>query len=136
MKPNLRDANRPWSSRAQQEVPKLRGAITKHLDEPMITSSAAPMMGELLTRLEGFSDPGDAGDLREPPIAGGREPMSQAEATSVLHDACATLRQRLLSGGDDAKTSDNLQAMVEVIDDHLSMKSEVLARAASDPTPG
>lgn len=136
MKTSMENAGAPWPSRAGEEVSSLRGAITAHLDEPMINSSAAPMMGELLTRLEGFSDPRDVADLRPPMTPAGVEPLSQSEAQAMLQHACTALRQRVAGGADDPQTSQNVREMVEVIDDHLSMKGEVLARATSDATPG
>lgn len=135
MATKLDSAAGAWSPRAHDEVSGLRNAITTHLDEPMVNSPAAPMMGELLTRLEGFSNPRDVADLRPPASPDGDEP-SQGEAAAALHDACATLRQRVAGGGDDPQTSGNLQGMVQVVENHLAMKSEVLARSASDATPG
>lgn len=136
MDSTLGKAQRGWSSRAHEEISGLRRAITTHLDEPMVASPAAPMMGELLTRLEGFSNPRDVADLRPPEPPDGDREISRGEAKAALHEACGTLRQRLLAGGDDPQTSGNLQAMVQVIENHLEMKSEVVARSTSDATPG
>ena len=136
MKSKRKNAGKPWPSRAHQEVSGLRKAVTAQLGEPMVNSPAAPMMGELLTRLEGFSNPRDVADLRPPPSPSDRDEMSQGEASAALQDACGQLRRRLGSGADDPRTRNNLQAMVKVIDNHLAMKSEVLARSTSDATPG
>lgn len=136
MKANLDGPQNILPSRAHEEVSGLRTAITAHLDEPMVASVAAPMMGELLARLEGFASPTDVGELGPPDPPQGREPMTQGEAAAALHDACGSLRERVLSGGDDPQTSQSLQAMVQVIENHLTMKGEVLARSASDSTPG
>lgn len=136
MKTSMDNTRAPWPSRAGEEVSSLRGAITAHLDEPMISSPAAPMMGELLTRLEGFSNPRDIADLRPPMTPAGEEPLSHSEAAATLQDARTVLQQRVAGGADDPQTSQNVRAMVEVIDEHLSMKGEVLARATSDATPG
>lgn len=136
MKANLDGPQNVLPTRAHEEVSGLRKAITAHLDEPMVASVAAPMMGELLARLEGFASPTDVGELRAPAPPEGREPMSQGEAAAALHDACGSIRERVLSGVDDPQTSGSLQAMVEVIENHLTMKGEVLARSASDAMPG
>ena len=125
-----------WPSQAHQEVSELRRAITTHLDEPMVSSPAAPMMGELLARLEGFSTPRDVGELQAPQPPDGEAPMSHAEAAAELHDACGVLREQLLGGGSDARRAGALQGMVDVIENHLTLKGEVLARSASDATPG
>lgn len=126
----------PWPADAHQEVPQLRRAITTHLDEPMIAGPMAPMMGELLSRLEGFSDPPRVAALEAPIPPGGEGSISGSDAVAALHQACGTLRERVLSGGDDPGMSQTLQAMVEVIEDHVAMKGEILARCASDGTPG
>ncbi len=125
-----------WPSRAHEEVTGLRSAITAQIDEPMVAASMAPMMGELLTRLEGFSKPRDAGELTPPEPPTDTAPMSQGEAVTALHEACGALREQVLSGGSDPQTSKALQSMVDVIEGHLSMKGEIVARATSDATPG
>lgn len=132
MKSKLSNAKRPWPADAHREVSGLRKAITAQLGEPMVDSAAAPMMGELLARLEGFANPKDPGELKPPPLPPDRESMSQGEAAALLQDACTSLQQRLHGGADDPRTQNSLQAMVRVIENHLTMKSEVLARAARD----
>lgn len=139
MKTNVDGANHgagAWSARAHQEVPELRRAITAHLDEPVTASAMAPMMGELLTRLEGFSHPPKVGDLDAPAPPNGQGSMTQSDAAAALHQACGMLRERVLSGTADGQVAGALQAMVQVIENHLTMKGEVLARSASDTTPG
>ncbi len=126
----------PWPAQAQQEVSQLRKAITANMDEPMVSSSAAPMMGELLARLEGFSRPRDVSELQPPQPPDGHREVSPARAQALLHQACGSLREQLLSGAGDAQRTGALQAMVDVIENHLQMKGEILARSASDSTPG
>jgi hypothetical protein len=125
-----------WPAQAHEEVNQLRKAITANMDEPMVSSSAAPMMGELLARLEGFSRPRDVSELQPPMPPEGHGEVSHGEAQALLHEACGSLREQFLSGDGDAQRAGALQAMVEVIENHLEMKSEVLARSASDSTPG
>ena len=130
------DVRNPWPGRAHEEVSGLRKAITNHLDEPLVASSAAPMLGELLTRLEGFATPMDPGQLRSPvPPERGLRP-GDGEADAILHQVCDGLEQRIMSGVDNPRTSQSLQAMVEVIEEYLAMKGEVVARSTSDATPG
>lgn len=136
MKSKSTNAKTPWSPRAHSEVSGLRRAITADLGEPMVNSAAAPMMGELLTRLEGFVTPRDVGDLRPPQLSEKRSPLSQGDAAAALQSACGALRDRVHSGADDPQTRRSLQAMVEVLEEHLSMKSEIVARCTSDATPG
>lgn len=136
MKAESKTAGQPWSSRAETEVSQLRKAVTAHLDETMVTSPAAPMMGELLTRLDEFSQPRDVGELHPPEPPTDETEMSQGQAAAALHDACGALRDRILSGADGERTANTLRSMVDVIENHLSMKSEVVARSASDATPG
>lgn len=128
-------SNVPWSARAAEEVPELRRAITARINGPAIAAPVAPMMGELLTRLESFSEPPRTGALTSPPPPGG-QPMSESAASAALHTAYGGLRERILSGGDDSRVSSSLQTMVHVIENHLKMKGEILARCASETTPG
>lgn len=130
---NIDGAQSPWSPRAHEEISGLRPAITAQMDEPMVASPMAPMMGELLARLEGFSTPRDVGELQPPKPPPGEAPMSHGDASAALHDACGALRERALTPHGDPQTAQTLQSMVEVIENHLSMKGEVVARSTSDP---
>ena len=102
----------------------------------MVASAMAPMMGELLTRLEGFSRPRDMGQLMPPEPPPAMAPISHGEALTALHEVCGTLREKVLSAHSDPQTSAALQAMADVIEGHLSMKGEIVARATSDASPG
>ena len=123
----------PWPSQAHDEVSGLRPAITAQLDEPMVASSMAPMMGELLARLEGFSTPRDVAQMPPPKQPSGEAPMTPAGASEALHDACGALREQVLSMGADPQRATTLQSMVEVIEDHLAMKGEIIARSTNGP---
>ena len=127
---------RAWSPMAHEEIPELRRAITAHMGEPMIASPMAPMMGDLLTRLEGFSVPPRVGALKAPELPAGEVRITQADAAAALHSATGALRERVLSGGETPQNSQALQAMVKVIEDHLTMKGEILARCASSTPQG
>lgn len=120
-----------WPAQAQESLKAIRPAITNQLREPMVAPSMAPMMGELLTRLEGFSRPEDVGRLRPPESPPGVGVMSAAEASSALHDACGALRERAIGAGSGGGAS-AVNAMVEVIEDHLAMKGEVMARSVQN----
>ncbi len=130
MKTNMDAAQSAWSSRASEEVPQLRRAITAQMDEQMVASPMAPMMGELLTRLEGFSNPRDVGELNPPQPPEGQEPMTLGEANAVLHEACGVVKQQAMASGGNQQVAGALQGMVEVIEAHLAMKGEVIARSA------
>ncbi len=125
--------NSPWPPRAHDEVSGLRPAITAQIDEPMVASSMAPMMGELLARLEGFSTPRDVGEMKPPKPPTGEAPMTPADASAALHDACGALREQALSTAADPQRATTLQSMVEVIEDHLAMKGEIIARSTNGP---
>lgn len=120
---------RAWSPIAHQEVPRLRQAITAHLKEPTIPSSMAPLMGELLTRLEGFSTPPKVGQLQAPLPPSDQPYPSPAQATEALHTASGQLRERLLSGSESSSNAQALESMVRLIDSHLELKEEILARS-------
>ena len=127
---------RAWSPRAHEEIPELRRAITAQLGEPMIATEMAPMMGDLLTRLEGFSVPPRVDALRGPELPVGEARITQADAVAALHNAMGVVRERVISGGESPQNAQALQAMVKVIEDHLTMKGEILARCASTSPRG
>ncbi len=111
-----------WSAQAG-EVKELRKAITTHLQEEQVASVMAPMMGELLTRLEGFSEPEGVATLPEPPWPAG-EAKPTAGQTQVALEAVG---ERF---GQEQGSMRALQEMGQVLEDHLAMKHEVLARCA------
>ena len=129
MKTNMDPVQSGWSPRANEEVPELRRAITAQMDEKMVASPMAPMMGELLTRLEGFSNPRDVGELNPPEPPAGEGPITHGEANAALHEACGVVKQQAMSSGANQQVASALQGMAEVIENHLSMKGEVISRS-------
>ncbi len=105
------------------EVKELRKAITAHLQQDQVPPVMAPMMGELLARLEDFSAPAEVAPLATPPLPDGEPPPTAGQLQEALEGAVQHL-------GADGGSMRALQEMGQVIEDHLALKHEVLARCA------
>ncbi|RAL24912.1 hypothetical protein DL240_01505 [Lujinxingia litoralis] len=112
-----------WPEQAHEEVGQLRRAITEHLHEATLPAEVAAMMGEFLaqpalfapvntTRLAAPSHTPDPGQLR-----------------GALLNARAQLSERAGLAGPEAPA---LQAVLQILDEHLELKAELIARCAGD----
>lgn len=129
MKTNSIDA-RAWSPLAQEEIPSLRRAITAQLGEPMIASPMAPMMGDLLARLEGFATPQKVGALQGPTLPLGQVEPTAAEATRILHQALSQIQQSIQTPQENGQNQRALENLADQLSQHLQMKGEILARSS------
>lgn len=124
----------PWSSQAQ-DVRGVRRAITAHRQDRPVDTDVAPMMGELLHRLDTLEGPRAAASVMAAPAA--PDPVNPPAPERVLRamgTACAKVRAQLHGAqqaqGADPAQQQQLQGMLRVLEDHLQMKHEVVARAA------
>lgn len=122
----------PWSAEDAREVRGVRQAITTRLDGTTVNPATAPMMGELLQRLEALEAPARPDALVLPEAPGGGEP-SLAETAAELEGLQGQLRAQLLTLP-EGQTRGTLQSMTEVIENYLSMRGEILARVVSSTT--
>ena len=122
-------ARTPWDDEGAREVRQLRRAITSHMSEQSVGSDLAPMMAELLSRLDelvGDQAPGDLGPPAPPMTA---EPPTPEQAASALIRAHDKIRQMAHSSA-DPQTRASLENMAQVLKRHTAMKQEVLMRAS------
>ncbi len=118
----------PWDDRAASEVRGLRRAITEQMSDKKVASDLAPMMSELLARLDSFVAGEPRADLAPPAPANLAEPPSLREAASALTRAGGKIRQ-LARGGANPQQRASLQNMAQVLDRQLAMRHEVIMRA-------
>lgn len=116
----------PWPQESSQ-VQGLRRAITAHMGGGTVDTDVAPMMSELLARLESFVEPVRSTDLRPPPSPDPANPPGPAEAMSALGRACDACKE-LVSGRPNGESGQRIAAMVEVVSRHLEMKHEIVFR--------
>ena len=122
----------PWTSAETGAVRGVRQAITTRLEESVVNPATAPMMGELLQRLESLEAPPRPDALVLPEAPGGREP-SLAQTAAELENLQGRLREHLLTQ-EAGPARGALQAMAEVIDNYLSMRGEILVRVVNGTT--
>ncbi len=122
------DAQTPWDDQAASEVRELRRAITSQMSEEKVANDVAPMMAELLARLDSFVAGEPRVDLAPPAPPNAAEPPSPRRAAAALRSAGTKIRQ-ITRGATDPQMQASLTNMAKVVDAHLAMRQEVLMRA-------
>ncbi|MFP4598344.1 MAG: hypothetical protein ACOC9W_01065 [Persicimonas sp.] len=121
-------AQQPWDDTAASEVRQLRSAITEHMADKKVKSDVAPMMSELLARLDSFVEGQTTGGLEPPNPPNLAEPPSLQRAAGAMSTAGAKVRQFARAAADPQARA-SLANMAKVLDAHLHMRQEVLARS-------
>lgn len=122
----------PWPQHAAQDVRGIRRAITAHRQDRPVDTDVAPMMGELLHRLDTLDGPrAPASRLDAPPAPDPVNPPAPERTLHAMGTACAKVRAQLHTQqpGAEAATSPQLQNMLRVLEAHLKLKHEIIARA-------
>lgn len=121
-------AQTPWDNQASSEVRGLRRAVTEHLPEKTVGSDLAPMMSELLARLDTFAEGESHTDLEPPRPPSRAEPPSPAEAASAFMRASDKVRDVAARVADPGQRA-SLTNLAKVLDRHVHMRQEVLMRS-------
>ena len=108
------------------EVSAPARALTAKVDVTGVSADVAPMLGGLLRGLEAFERPGPQTIVPRPP--GGVEPE---RALGAMTRASSRLKSEL-SAAQVSPQTQRIQQMLDVIDEHLALKREVLVRAGTD----
>lgn len=116
----------PWDDMASREVRGLRGAITAQMAEKTVSADVAPMMAELLARLDSFVEGEPRIDVAGPQFPSGGESPSLRATQAALGRVGPKLRAQAAAG--DPQKQASLQEMCRVLDYHLAMRHEVLMR--------
>ncbi|RDV40064.1 hypothetical protein DV096_05765 [Bradymonadaceae bacterium TMQ3] len=114
-----------WSPRAHEEVGGLRRAITEHLQEAHLPAEVAPMMGEFLQKPALFGDRQPVGSQR-------LQPPPHAPPPGQLRDALTHARHTLAAIDTASPQAASLREVVAILDEHLTLKAELISRCASD----
>ncbi|MBA2663120.1 MAG: hypothetical protein H0U74_12560 [Bradymonadaceae bacterium] len=118
----------PWSESASAEVQGLRRAITAHLNNAPVDTDVAPMMSELLARLESFVKPAKESDLRAPASPDPSNPPGATEAMAALGRACDSAR-KTLEARPAGEGHQRIGAMLAIVERHIEMKHEIVLRS-------
>lgn len=122
------NAQLPWDEMASAEVRGIKGAITAQLGEQKVPDEVAPMMAELLARLDSFVEGSPQLRVAAPEFMGPGEPPTTREAALALSRAADRLREYLRAEHDTAARA-RLERMERVLTAHLSLRHEVAMRA-------
>jgi hypothetical protein len=117
----------PWSEQASEQVQQTRRAITAHMQQDPVSNDMAPMMSELLRRLESFVHTERPGAPRGPDVPDRVHPPSPAEAGAAISGACNKLRHEQLRLSPDG--AHRVEAMLRVLEAHIERKQEVVLRS-------
>lgn len=120
----------PWDARAGVEVRGLRGAISAQMEQKPVSKDVAPMMAELLARLDTLVEGVPRHHVAPPPLAGLSETPSLRESVAAMGTAGPKIRQFTDSeAGADMKNKSALEQMLKVLDHHQGMRQEVVMRS-------
>lgn len=124
--PGPKDAE-PWPSEAESRVRSLRSAITTRIEGEPVDTEVAPLLPDLLTRLDAVSASEPSSDLDAPMPPDEVSPPSPADemyllrrVESKLDDAAARL------GGESGEA---VREMAETIGSYRALREEVLMRS-------
>jgi len=120
----------PWDAQASVEVRGLPGAISAQMAQKPVSNDVAPMMSELLARLDSVVEGAPRHLVAPPPLAGLAETPSLRESVAAMGTAGTKVRKFMQSpAGDDPKNRGALEGMLRVLEHHSSMRQEVVMRS-------
>ena len=119
----------PWQERASSEVQGIRRAITNREDELKVDQEVAPLMSELLARIDAFSEPAAPAPLSAPRLAGAAD-LTPQQRLSALSRSSAQLAE-VIQQAPDETSRQRLLGLLHVLEGHLEMKREILLRVGT-----
>lgn len=120
----------PWNAEAGVEVRGLRGAISAQIAQKPVSNDVAPMMSELLARLDSLVEGAPRHHVAAPPLGGLSETPSLRESVAAMGSVGPKVRAFMQSeAGAEPKNKGALDTMLRVLDHHLSMRQEVVMRS-------
>ena len=106
-----------------------RALTTKTEPTLSVDADIAPMLGGLLRRIDGFERPGPRREVAGP--SGPEGPVPPGRALAAMTRASSRLKGEL-NGAQDSAQTQRIQQMINVLDEHLALKREVLVRAGPE----
>ncbi len=123
----------PWNEQQIDQVKGLRKAISNREDSARIDDDVAPLMSELLARVDTIIKPPIARHIARPLYTSNASLPSAQQLFQAAHTTRGKLADAIQSASDDG-TRQRLVGMLRVLDEHVAMKREILFRVqdASD----
>lgn len=115
----------PWDEQGPAQVRALRRAITAHREDTPVDAELAPMMGDMLARIDDFVEPQTPQITAPPILKAGARPPSAARALQSMSAATTQLKQFAQT---NPQYTDRIDAMIRVIERHVTMKREIVQR--------
>lgn len=106
---------------------RLRRAITSRMDGEPVDTDVAPLLPDLLTRLDEIDASESTSDLQAPEPPEKVAPPSPSEHSALLRRAESKLRG-LAAGLQDRQQIESVRALIETIDRYRALREEVLMR--------
>lgn len=116
----------PWDDHAPGHVQSLRRAITAHREDTPVDAEVAPMMGNMLARIDAFVNP-EAPSGPAPP----QPPQGRIMDASATMQALSQSTHSIKHAREQEPNSDRAQrldAMLSVVEKHIAMKREIVQR--------
>lgn len=115
----------PWDEQGPAQVRALRRAITAHREDTPVDAELAPMMGDMLARIDDFVEPQTPQIMAPPTLKTGTNPPSASRALQSMSVATTRLKQFVET---NPQYTDRIDAMIKVIEQHVAMKREIVQR--------
>lgn len=120
----------PWDAHASVEVRGLPGAISAQMAQKPVSNDVAPMMSELLARLDSLVEGAPRHSVAPPPLAGLAETPSLRESVAAMGTAGTKVRAFIQrAAGEDPGNRGALEGLLRVLDHHTRLRQEVVMRS-------
>ena len=116
----------PWDDQGPEHVQSLRRAITAHREDKPVDAEVAPMMGNMLARIDAFVAPQAPAGPRPPQPPQGRV-MDASSTMQALSQSTQSIKHARAQEPNSDRAQ-RLDAMLSVVEQHISMKREIVQR--------
>lgn len=120
----------PWTPEEIRGPSEARKTLAQQVSDAGVDADLAVMMGEFLARLDDVFAPGSE-TIQSPDYESPTGPPAAHETMQLLQSSCKVLGHAIQEM--DASAARRVGMMIQTIEEHLSMKREVLIRAQEDP---
>lgn len=117
----------PWNDQQIEQVKGLRKAISNREDPARIDNDVAPLMSELLARVDTITSTLPHHKIAQPIFASASALPSPQQMFQAASSTRGKLADAIQAAPDDG-TRQRLVGMLKVLDEHVAMKREILFR--------